>query len=180
MKILAFGASHSKTSINKRFAEYAAMELAGKDDKVNILDLNSFDVPLFTIDVEKEKGYPESVYAFFQVFSEADIIIISFAEHNGSYTASFKNLFDWASRIEPKIFQEKPTILLSTSSGSRGGLSVLTAAIDRMPRHGAKVLGHFALPFFYKNFEGDSLVNPEQKTAFGAFINEIQSKLAQL
>ncbi len=52
MKIIAFGASTSSTSINKTLATYAANLVEGAD--VQVLDLNSYDVPLFSED--KEKG----------------------------------------------------------------------------------------------------------------------------
>lgn len=177
MKILAFGASHSKASINRQFALYGALALATENDNVNLLDLNTFEVPIFTVDVEREMGYPNAVYAFIEEFQKADIIIISFAEHNGSYSASFKNLFDWSSRVEPRIFNEKPTILLSTSTGARGGKSVLAAALDRMPRHGAKIIGHFSLPSFNENFKDQVIINEAILFDFQTFIADLKSKI---
>lgn len=46
MKIIAFGASTSSTSINKTLATYAANLVEGAD--VQVLDLNRYDVPLFS------------------------------------------------------------------------------------------------------------------------------------
>ena len=54
MKIIAFGASSSNDSINKKLATYAASLV--KNAEVEILDLNDFQIPLFSIDVEKETG----------------------------------------------------------------------------------------------------------------------------
>ena len=42
MKVLAFGASSSKTSINKTFASYAAHLIANA--QVEVLDLNDFGI----------------------------------------------------------------------------------------------------------------------------------------
>ena len=102
MKILAMGASNSKASINKQFAAFAASQF--EQAKVKLLDLNDYEVPLFSVDTESQQGYPPLVRSFVHEFEQADFIIISLAEHNGSYTAAFKNLFDWASRIEARIF----------------------------------------------------------------------------
>ena len=43
-KIIAFGASSSKASINKQVAAYAANQL--KNAMVEVLDLNDFEMPI--------------------------------------------------------------------------------------------------------------------------------------
>ncbi|MEP4192505.1 MAG: NAD(P)H-dependent oxidoreductase, partial [Sneathiella sp.] len=103
MKILAFGASSSKKSINKKLASHAASMVQNGD--IEILDLNDFELPLFSEDKEEELGHPQLAKEFLNKISNADGLIISFAEHNGSYTAAYKNIFDWASRIDPKVYQ---------------------------------------------------------------------------
>ena len=92
-KIIAFGASSSKTSINKQFAVYAANEFKGAT--VEVLDLNDYEMPVFSVDKEKESGIPQLAHDFFSKIGSADLLVISFAEHNGSYSAAFKNIFDW-------------------------------------------------------------------------------------
>ena len=89
-KILAFGASNSRNSINKRLAGYTASLL--NDIEMHLLDLNDFEMPIYSIDIEKETGIPETVYRFKSYIDDADGIIISFAEHNGHYTAVFKKI----------------------------------------------------------------------------------------
>jgi NAD(P)H-dependent FMN reductase len=83
------------------------------------------------------------------------------AEHNGSYTAWFKNLFDWVSRINGKFLQDKKILLLSTSPGARGAQSVMASALDRFPRHGAIILASFSLPNFNENFDPEKGVIKE-------------------
>ena len=56
-------------------------------------------------------------------------IIISLAEHNGSYTSAFKNIYDWISVIETKVWGNKPLILLSTSDGQNAGKTVLSNSL---------------------------------------------------
>ena len=108
MKIMAFGASYSKQSINKQFAEFAASQFS--DATIEVLDLNQYQLPLFTVDIESELGSPAPVKAFLEKIEEADLLIISMAEHNGSYTVAFKNLFDWTSRLKMKLFEHKNKI----------------------------------------------------------------------
>jgi NAD(P)H-dependent FMN reductase len=48
------------------------------------------------------------VQEFYKKIGVADAVILSIAEHNGSYTAAYQNLFDWASRISDAVFQYKP------------------------------------------------------------------------
>lgn len=50
MKIIAFGASPSEKSINKKLATYAA-SLFG-DIEVEVLDLNDYQMPVFSVDIE--------------------------------------------------------------------------------------------------------------------------------
>ena len=107
-KIIAFGASSSKTSINKQLATYTANQF--QNVSVEILDLNDYEMPIYSVDKEKENGIPQLAHDFYSKLGSADLIIISFAEHNGAYFAAFKNIFDWASRINGKTFQEKPML----------------------------------------------------------------------
>jgi len=57
MKITAFAASSSRNSINKALVTYASGLLTGVD--AQILDLNDYELPLFSVDKEKELGQPE-------------------------------------------------------------------------------------------------------------------------
>ncbi|ATX79705.1 NAD(P)H-dependent FMN reductase [Mariprofundus aestuarium] len=151
MKVIAFGASNSKKSINKLMASYAANLIEGV--QVELLDLNDFEVPLFSEDREAEIGQPQPAKDFLAKLESADAIVISFAEHNGSYTAAYKSLFDWCSRINQKVFQQKPAIFLSTSPGPGGAASVLASALNSAPFFGADVKGSLSIPSFYENFD---------------------------
>jgi len=154
MKVIAFAASSSKQSINKQLVTYAASLVDNAD--IEVLDLNDYELPLFSVDIEKELGQPELAKAFLEKLGSADALVISFAEHNGNYSAAWKNLFDWCTRIEQKIFQKNPTILLSTSPGERGGATVMDIALNALPRFAAEIKGSMSLPSFYENFDTDS------------------------
>ena len=173
MKVLAFAATSSKKSINKQLAHYAAQQIAGA--QVELLDINDYEMPLFSEDREQELGQPALAKAFYQKLSEADAIVISFAEHNGSYTAAYKNLFDWTSRINVQLFQNKPVIMLATSPGPGGAGSVLAAAQGSAGYFAADVKGAISVPSFYDNFdvENGRLTNKE-------LIDKIMNAISQL
>jgi len=159
MKIIAFGASHHKASINKVFAAYTASQF--ENATVEVLDLNDYELPMFTVDEEQEIGHPQAAHDFVAKLEEADLLIISLSEHNGSYTASFKNLFDWATRVKLRLFDHKKMLLISTATGQGAGVHVLEAAKARFPRHGAEIIGTFSLPKFKENFSIETGISNE-------------------
>ena len=163
--IIALGASSSKNSINKQLASWAASQIV--DTEVNLIDLNDYEMPIFSVDKEQENGIPQLAHDFKEQLGAADGIIISLAEHNGNFSAAFKNIFDWASRIEKSMWLDKPMFLLATSPGARGGKSVLTGAVNDFPHRGGKVVAHFSLPSFDKNFSNeDGILDVELKREF--------------
>lgn len=154
MKILAFAASTSTKSINKKLVTYAVSFLKGNE--IEILDLNDYEIPLFNVDRERELGKPLQAKKFLDKIGKCNALIISFAEHNGTYSAAYKNLFDWCTRINPEVFQEKPMVLLSTSPGPGGAGRVLNTAINAVPHFAGKVIASLSVPAFYKNFDQKS------------------------
>ena len=172
-KIIAFGASSSKQSINKQLATFAANQF--QNASVEILDLNDYEMPIFSVDKEKENGIHPLAQEFYGKLGSADLILISFAEHNGNYSTAFKNILDWTSRINAKTFQEKPMLLLATSPGARGGSSVLDIATKRFPFQGGIVKGSFSLPSFYENFDViNGIIHPEYKNQLLEIVNLIE------
>lgn len=161
MKLLAFAASNSKTSINGQLIQYAVSILDEVD--AEILDLNDFEMPLFSVDREMEWGIPELAHRFYDKIGEADALLISHAEHNGAYTVAFKNLYDWTSRINSKVYQGKPMILLATSPGERGASGVLETAVKSAPHYGGDLKASLSIPGFYGNFDtkAGKVSNPE-------------------
>jgi len=154
MKVIAFAASSSKNSINKQLVSYAAGLL--ENAQVEVLDLNDYELPLFSEDKEADIGQPSLAKDFLSKIGDSDAVIISFAEHNGSYTVAYKNLFDWSSRINPKVFQNKPMVFLATSPGPGGASSVLVAAEKSAPYFDGEVKASLSIPSFYENFDLES------------------------
>lgn len=156
MKILAFAASSSRQSINKAFVTHAAERLRADclpDAQIELIDLNDYEMPIYSIDREREGGIPEAAHRFFAQIGAADALLISYAEHNGSYTAAFKNLFDWTSRIETKVFRGTPMTIFSVSPGRGGGANVLKAALASAPHFGAEAVSSLSIPRFAEAFD---------------------------
>ena len=151
MKIISFCASPSKNSINKKLATYAATLF--ENAEVEVLDLNDFQMPIFTVDIEPAIGQHELAKAFLAKIATADVLVVSMAENNGNYSAAFKNVFDWCSRIQKEVFQKKPMLLMATSTGARGGSSVLGIAKNAFPFYGGNIKATFSLPSFDANFD---------------------------
>lgn len=164
-RIITFGASNSSRSINRKLASYTMNRIQEVETK--LLDLNKFEMPIYSMDREDESGIPEPAFRFKQEIIDSDGIIISLAEHNGAYTTAFKNIFDWISRINKNIWENKPMLLLSTAPGPRGGKTVLELAYNRFQRGNSSPIQTFSLPSFGKNFsETEGILDSDLKEEF--------------
>ncbi|GLX80799.1 NADPH-dependent FMN reductase [Thalassotalea eurytherma] len=173
MNVLVFGATNSTTSINQQLAKYAGSLIKGAN--VEALDLNDFEMPIYSPQREEALGQPKLAQQFYKKIGDADAIIISFAEHNGSYTAAYKNLFDWTSRIDMKVFQNKPMVMLATSPGPGGANSVLSSAVNSAPFFAAQVKASLSVPSFFDNFDMEKrvLINPELDKALNEAVGQL-------
>lgn len=157
-KVLVFAASSSSNSINKMLVTHAADVLKKEvlpNVEITILDLNDFEMPIFSVDRENDNGIPDKAKAFFKSIGDADALLISYAEHNGSYSAAFKNIFDWCSRINAEVFQGKPMVIMSTSPGPYGASNVLKTATDSAGFFAADIRGSLSVANFNDAFDVD-------------------------
>lgn len=148
-KVLIFAGSNSSKSINQQLAEYAGSLLTGVE--TTVIELKDFPAPVFSEDIEKEMGYPDKMNELNELFKAHDGFIVSLPEYNSSITPVLKNTIDWISRIERPTFKDKPVLLLSTSNGARGAITVLEYVESLMPRWGGKVIATFSLANFNTN-----------------------------
>lgn len=157
-KIITIAGTNSQKSINKSLLSYAS----GLIENVEIIsiDLNDYALPIYGVDFENENGIPTAVIRLNEVFDKAEGFVVALAEHNGAYTAVFKNTLDWLSRVNIKVWRDKPTLLMATSPGGRGGATVLKSAVDYFPFLGAQVVADFSLPSFYDNFSDNEINDP--------------------
>jgi len=83
--------------------------------------------------------------------------ILAFGASNSSESINSKlaskNLFDWVSRINSKVFQNKLMLILSTAPGKGGAASILSAAVESAPFYGADVKASLSVPSFFENFD---------------------------
>ena len=181
-KLLVFGASNSKNSINKSFAEYAANRLDSV--QVKLVDLNDYASPLYSIDLEVEHGVDPNALRFFELIQEADGIVASMAEYNGLHTSAFKNLWDWLSRIpklEPmNIWGNKPMFLLSTSPSKRPSNNVLKISKELFPHFGAHIVADFYLPSFNHFFKNNEITEEQYAQAFQTQLDLFQTYLNKI
>ena len=176
-KVLAFGASSSKHSINQQFAVWAANQL--ENVLVRSIHLMDFEVPIFSVDRETLDGIPQKIIELKNIIGQSDAIVLSLAEHNGNFTAAFKNIYDWLSRIDRSIFMDLPIFLLSTSPGGLGGASVHKIGLNSIPRAGGNIAASFILPRFKANFSEDGIIGEELVQSFNLQKDKFEEVLHQ-
>jgi NAD(P)H-dependent FMN reductase len=173
--ILTIGGSNSKTSISKQLAEYAADMISNVE--IIKIDLNNYPLPLFSVDAEEKNGFSAELLELNALLDKADGFIVGLAEHNGAYSAVFKNMFDWLSRVDSMVWRNKPLLLMSTSPGARGGKTVLEIAQGRFPFHGAQITGTFSLPNFDDNFKEEKICNEQYLSTLQNLVNQFKTTI---
>lgn len=185
MNILAIPATNSRTSINRQLLGYAAElltgELAGDGaaPTVGFIDLNDYELAIFSPEREAA-GIPELAQQLYARIGEADALIVSFAEYNGSYTPAWKNTFDWMSRINQKVYQSKPVAMFAASPGGRAGAGVLGSATTVAPHLGAELVGSLGVGTFSQNFDADAsrIADAELDQSFRGVLQALLSATA--
>ena len=160
MKILAFAASNNSNSINRLLVDCAVDLLKTEilpGVEIDTLDMNDFEMPLYSADREATGGIPAQARLFLDKIGAADALLISFPEHNGYVPAVYKNLFDWASRADSNVYQGKPMVIMAASPGPRAGAGVLGAIGQLAPFFGGEIRGSFGLGKFHESFDRSAL-----------------------
>ncbi|MBN2162984.1 MAG: NAD(P)H-dependent oxidoreductase [Pontiellaceae bacterium] len=151
-KILAFAGSNASNSINRKLLEYAADQV--RNAEITLIDLREFDAPIYSEELQQTNGFPQNIQQLRRLFDAHDAFMIASPEHNGMMPAFFKNIIDWISRMDGKIFQDKPVFLTSTAPGPGGGRNNLATMRAVVPHWGASaVYADFYLPAFHDAFD---------------------------
>lgn len=171
MKILAIPATNSRNGINRQLIGYATRLLEDglvADAQVEVIDLNDYEMPIYSEERQQELGVPEPARRLYDKIGSADAVVVSFAEHNGTYTAAWKNIHDWASRIDMAVYQGKKVAMFAATPGPRAGAGVLGAATVSAPFFGADLVGSLGIPTFGDNFDPEigELTDPELRARF--------------
>lgn len=174
-KIIAFSGSNSSTSINQQLINIVSTYVSNAE--VEVVDLRDFESPIYSSDLEKEKGIPIGIQNLFDLISTADGFIVSSPEHNGMVPAFFKNVIDWLSRMERKPFNNKPAVFLAASPGGRGGASVLGHLLSLMPFQGANVIGGHGIGKYHSKISEGKLIQGDDQDKLKALIVQLERAL---
>lgn len=150
-KIIAFAGSNSSTSINHALVSYLASTIENCD--VTVLRLTDYPLPIYGQDIEDNEGFPSALLSLVELIKQADGVMISVNEHNGSISAFFKNIIDWLSRVDGRYLSSAKVMLLSTSEGARGGQTALGYLTDFYTRKKVDIISSIAFPSFSENFD---------------------------
>ena len=139
VRVLIFGASLRRGSLNDRLAILAASVAEQKGGVVDRATMRDFDCLSYDGDVEREEGIPAGAQLFRERLVTADAFIISSPEYNASMPGVLKNVIDWASRFRPQPFNGRQGLLMSASPSMAGGNRGLWALRVPLEHLGARV-----------------------------------------
>lgn len=151
--ILAFSSSNSKNSINRKLLTYVCENMM--ENKVDIIRLTDYELPLFSVDLEKEiDDYPIELHKLKSEIDAHGALVIAVNEHNRGPSAFFKNTIDWLSRLDINFLKGKKIMVMSTSTGANGAKASLEYTKDVLvPRFGGELVEGFSFPSFNDNFD---------------------------
>jgi chromate reductase len=141
MRILAVSGSLRGASFNTRLLR-AAAEAAPEGVEVELFDPAGIaDLPLYDQDLE-DAGAPEPVERLRAEWGDADAILFSTPEYNGSVPGGLKNAIDWASRPARESALTNKTVAVVGASPGRFGAMWAQADLRKiLGIAGARVVG---------------------------------------
>lgn len=154
-KILAFAGSNSSSSINHQLLHYIKENHLSE---LGLKELRTLNVPMYSIDEEKELGIPQCIKDLYEEIQQSDSLLIATSEHNGNYTAYFKSTMDWLSRFDRNFVKDKRVFICGTSTGRGGAQGAIESAVKLVERFGANVPATYSLPSYEYSFENGKLI----------------------
>ncbi len=171
-KILAFSTSNNINSINSQLVDFAVSHIVGQE--VKTIRLAEYELPIFSQDLQKERGFSVNLQLLMNKIKEADALIISVNEHNKMISAFFKNSIDWLSTLDPMFLENKKILLMSTSNHPEGASAAFEYTKDILPSFGGEILESFSIPSFSENYSQDSNAITNEILLLG-FVDVIQN-----
>jgi chromate reductase len=180
MKIIVFAGSLRADSCNKKFARVATSFAKDAGADAEFLDLKDYPMPVYDGDIETASGIPAGTAALGKKILEADALVISTPEYNGSIPGVLKNVIDWLSRDKPMSLAGKHLLLLAASPGALGGIRALWHTRQPFDAVGVHVFpGMMSLPAAYQAFDAEGKLTNEKaaaqlKETLGQFIAHVK------
>jgi NAD(P)H-dependent FMN reductase len=178
-RILAFGGSLRRDSVNQKLAAIAAEGAREAGAEVTLIELRDFPMPLFDQDLEAASGKPEEAKRLKDLFLSHQGLIIASPEYNSAYSAALKNAIDWVSRGDSadeapiSALAGKSAVIMAASPGGLGGLRGLVPLRMLLGNLGITMLpDQIAIPSAFNAFGPDGhltdLKQEAQVKALGA------------
>ena len=180
MHILAIPATNSRNGINRQLLTHVAQIIENDHQaQVELVEVNDYEMPIYSPEREQADGVPTEAHQLIDRIRTADGIVISFAEHNGSYSAAWKNLNDWMSRVDQNVFQRKPTAVLAATPGPRAGAGVLAGASAYLPHAGADLVGSLGIGRFGETFDTSTgtIIDPDINAQLRTLIDNLTTAI---
>lgn len=143
-----------------------------KISTVEILDLKSYNFPLFDERLQYQISPTPGMLQFTEKIRSADGVIIVTPEYNGGYPAGLKNIID----LLTDEWRRKPIAISTVSDGSFGGTQVITSLQFSLWKIKAwTVPAMFTVPEVQKSFDENGKPADRQVTDRRAmnFIKEL-------
>jgi len=150
-RIIALAGSNSSTSVNYQLVKHTVGLI--ENHEIQLLNMANYPFPMYSADLEKKKGYSNSLMELRDDIKQAAGLVLSVNEHNGNPSAFCKNFLDWLSRLDRSFLEGTNILLMSTSPGKRGGVGALGVVEQMLPRFGGEITATFSLPSFFETFE---------------------------
>jgi chromate reductase, NAD(P)H dehydrogenase (quinone) len=182
MKVLAISGSLRRDSLNTRLLR-AAAELAPSGVEVELLDPGVLkDLPLYDADDDVVTP-PVAVRRLRGAIRQADALLISTPEYNGTIPGGLKNAIDWASRPAGNgALKGKPAAVVGATTGVFGAVWAQADARKSLGVAGAKVLeDEFPLGQADEAFRADGLLDePELNERLAEIVAALMEHTSEL
>ncbi|GCE63352.1 NADPH-dependent FMN reductase [Candidatus Mycoplasma haematohominis] len=126
---LLISASSGETSINAKVYKYCLNYLQQKKIKCQTLDLKKFKATPILCD---SKQIPKEIEEIYKCIKDPKHLIFFVPEHNGYFSAFFKNILDWLSLKQKNFLKNKKIILISASTTQKDKRIMEPAALNTM------------------------------------------------
>ena len=170
-RVLAFAGSSRRDSYNAQLIEVAAAGARSAGAEVTVINLASYELPLFNEDLEAAEGAPVNATRLKELFFEHDGLLIASPEYNSSISPLLKNTIDWVSRAAEgegslAAYQGKVAAIMAASPGALGGLRGLVHVRSILSSIGVLVVpDQIAIPRAFEAFGEDGRLRDERQQA---------------